>query len=209
MEPVQTSYIAGTPYVGAEVKMYHGPGGHRGEFAAWDIVAAKKVWTIREDFPVWSGALVTAGDVAFYGTMDGWFKAVDARNGKVLWQFRTGSGIIAQPVTYRGPGGKQYIAVLSGVGGWPGAIVSGDLDARVEYTWWSQRRGFLRNTLNMGTCDVVMGVPTSLDMVLRTEPYYRSSYVFVTRPDFGSVPRTFDDARLAHARIGVQMIGND
>ena len=47
---------------------------------------------IKEDFPVWSGTLVTAGDVVFYGTMDGWFKAVDARNGKALWQFKTGSG---------------------------------------------------------------------------------------------------------------------
>ena len=61
--------------------------------------------------------------------MDGWFKAVDARNGKLLWQFKTGSGIIGQPMTYRGPDGKQYVAVLSGVGGWAGAIVAGDLDA--------------------------------------------------------------------------------
>jgi PQQ-dependent dehydrogenase (methanol/ethanol family) len=66
----QTSYIAGTPYVGADVKMKAGPGGHRGEFTAWDPVARRKAWSIKEDFPVWSGALVTAGDVAFYGTMD-------------------------------------------------------------------------------------------------------------------------------------------
>ena len=79
---------------------------------------------------MWSGALVTAGDVVFYGTMDGWFKAVDARTGKPLWQFKTGSGIIGQPVTYRGPDGKQYVAVLSGVGGWAGAIVAGGLDPR-------------------------------------------------------------------------------
>ena len=61
-------------------------------------------WTIKESFPVWSGALATAGDVVFYGTMDGWFKAVDARTGELLWQFKTGSGIIGQPITYRGPG---------------------------------------------------------------------------------------------------------
>ena len=126
----QASYIAGTPYVGATVRMKAGPGGHRGEFAAWDPVAQKAAWVIREDLPVWSGALVTAGDVAFYGTMDGWFKAVDARDGKPLWQFKTGSGIIGQPVSYRGPDGKQYVAVLSGVGGWAGAIVAGDLDPR-------------------------------------------------------------------------------
>ena len=73
---------------------------------------AKTVWTIKEKFPVWSGAVVTAGDVVFYGTMDGWFKAVDARTGKLLWQFKTGSGIIGQP-SVSGPDGKQYVAVLS------------------------------------------------------------------------------------------------
>jgi PQQ-dependent dehydrogenase (methanol/ethanol family) len=125
------NYIAGTPYVGAEVAMKAGPGdGHRGEYTAWDIAAGKPVWTIDERFPVWSGTLVTAGDVAFYGTMEGWFKAVDARTGKVLWQFKTGSGIIGQPTTYRGPDGHQYVAILSGVGGWSGAIVAADLDAR-------------------------------------------------------------------------------
>lgn len=129
-EATEANYIAGTPYVGAQVRMKPGPGGHRGEFSAWDIRAGKEVWTIRERFPVWSGALVTAGDVAFYGTMEGWFKAVDARSGKLLWQFRTGSGIIGQPITYRGPDGRQYVAILSGVGGWAGAIVAGDLDPR-------------------------------------------------------------------------------
>jgi glucose dehydrogenase len=74
--------------------------------------------------------LVTAGDIVFYGTMDGWFKALDARSGKELWRFKTGSGIIGQPVTFRGPGGRQYVAIASGVGGWAGAIVSGRLDPR-------------------------------------------------------------------------------
>jgi lanthanide-dependent methanol dehydrogenase len=126
----ETSYIAGTPYVGADVKMKAGPGGHRGEFSAWDPVARKKVWSIKEDFPVWSGAMVTAGDVVFYGTMDGWFKAVDARDGKLLWKHKMSSGVIGQPVSYRGPDGHQYVAVLAGVGGWAGAVVSGGLDAR-------------------------------------------------------------------------------
>jgi PQQ-dependent dehydrogenase (methanol/ethanol family) len=129
-EGVEVNYIAGTPYVGANIKMYAGPGGYRGEFSAWDPVAARKVWSIEENFPVWSGALATAGDVVFYGTMDGWFKAVHARTGQALWQFKVGSGVISQPVTYRGPDGKQYVAVLSGVGGWAGAIVAGDLDPR-------------------------------------------------------------------------------
>jgi PQQ-dependent dehydrogenase (methanol/ethanol family) len=129
-ESVQTSYIAGTPYVGAEVRVNPGPGGNRGEFTAWDIIEGKKVWSIKERFPLWSGAVATAGGLVFYGTMDGWFKAVDAQTGDLLWQFQTGSGIIGQPTTYRGPDGHQYVAILSGVGGWAGAIVSGDLDPR-------------------------------------------------------------------------------
>lgn len=130
---VETGYIAGTPYVGAEVEMYGGPGGYRGEFMAWDPVAREKVWAIKEEFPVWSGAVVTAGDIAFYGTMDRWFKAVDAVTGEVLWKFRTGSGIIGQPVVYADDNGRQYVAVLSGVGGWSGAIVPGALDPDVPF----------------------------------------------------------------------------
>jgi PQQ-dependent dehydrogenase (methanol/ethanol family) len=120
-----TGYIAGTPYVGAEVMMYPGPGGNRGEFIAWDPAAARKVWAIPERFPVWTGGLVTAGDVVFYGTMEGWFKAVDARSGKVLWRIKTGSGAVGNPITYLGPDGKQYVAVYSGVGGWSGAVALG------------------------------------------------------------------------------------
>jgi lanthanide-dependent methanol dehydrogenase len=129
-EGVEANYIAGTPFVGANVKMYAGPGGHRGEVTAWDPVARKPVWKLKEHFPVWSGALATAGDLVFYGTMDGWAKALDARTGREVWKFKVGSGIIAPPMTYRGPDGKQYIAFLSGVGGWAGAIVAGDLDPR-------------------------------------------------------------------------------
>jgi lanthanide-dependent methanol dehydrogenase len=129
-EGTEANYIAGTPYVAAIVKMYAGPGGHRGLVTAWDPVGRKAVWQVEEKFPVWSGSLVTAGDVVFYGTMDGWFKALDARSGKELWRFKTGSGIIGQPITYRGPDGKQYVAVLAGVGGWAGAVVAGGLDIR-------------------------------------------------------------------------------
>jgi len=124
------NYIAGTPFVGADVKMYAGPGGNRGVFTAWDPVAQRKVFEIKEDLPLWSPALATAGGLVFYGTMDGWFKAIDARTGKLLWQFKTGSGIIGQPISYRGPDGRQYIAVPSGIGGWAGAIVSANLDPR-------------------------------------------------------------------------------
>jgi alcohol dehydrogenase (cytochrome c) len=128
MQGTQANYIAGTPYVGANVRMYAGPGGNRGEFTAWDPVAGKPVWKVKEDFPAWSGTVVTAGNVVFYGTMDGWFKALDATNGTLLWQFKVGSGIIGQPVVYKGPDGKEYVAVLAGVGGWAGAIVSGGLN---------------------------------------------------------------------------------
>src|SRR5581483_10876368 len=125
----------GTPYVGVNEKMYAGADDpdKLGYYTAWDLVNKKIVWRVKEKFPVWSGTVVTAGDVAFYGTMDGLFKCIDARpdhNGQLLWQFKTGSGIIGQPTTFKGPDGKQYVAILSGVGGWAGAVVSGDLDIR-------------------------------------------------------------------------------
>ena len=103
MQGLQANYISGTPYVGANVRMYAGPGGNSGVFSAWDPVKAKTVWSVKEMFPGWSGALATAGDVVFYGNMEGWFKALDARTGTLLWQFKTGSGIIGQPITYKGP----------------------------------------------------------------------------------------------------------
>jgi glucose dehydrogenase len=77
------------------------------------------VWSDKEKFPAWSGVLTTKGGVAFYGTMDGWFKAVDTKTGKELWKFHTPSGIIGNPISYM-HGGKQYVAILSGVGGWAG-----------------------------------------------------------------------------------------
>jgi alcohol dehydrogenase (cytochrome c) len=126
----RANYIAGTPFVGAEVVMKGGPGGHRGTLTAWDVSGSRALWSIKERFPVWSGVLATAGDVVFYGTMDRWFKAVDAQSGRLLWQYQVGSGIVGQTMTYRGPDGRQYVAVLSGVGGWSGALVAGDLDAR-------------------------------------------------------------------------------
>ena len=125
---MEANYIAGTPYLGADARMYAGPGGNRGVLTAWDPVAARPVWRIREDLPLWSGALATGGDVVFYGTMDGVFKAVDARSGRLLWRFRMNSGTIGLPVTYRGPDGRQYVAILAGIGGWSGAIVAGGLD---------------------------------------------------------------------------------
>ncbi len=129
-EGVEANYISGTPYVAAIVKMYAGPGGNRGVVTAWNPAERRAVWVVKEKFPVWSGTVVTAGDVVFYGTMDGWFKALNARDGSELWKFKVGSGIIGQPMVYRGPDGKEYVAVLSGVGGWAGAVVAGGLDVR-------------------------------------------------------------------------------
>ena len=117
-------YMAGVPYLGARLLMFPGWGGHLGELIAWDGAKGKKVWGVKEPFPVWGGGLATAGDVVFYGTMDGWFKAVDARSGEVLWKHKVGSSIIGDPMTFLGPDGNQYVAVYSGVGGWFGAPVS-------------------------------------------------------------------------------------
>jgi len=133
-EGLEANYIAGTPYVGASVKMYAGPGGKRGGVNAWDAARGKAVWHIDENFPVWSGVLVTAGGVVFYGTMDGWFKAVDARDGRELWKFKVGSGIVGNPISYTGPDGKQYIAVYSGIGGWMGAVAFPDVSTDDPYT---------------------------------------------------------------------------
>ena len=119
-EGVEIKYQAGQPYVGAIIVSSPGPGGHRGEFMAWDASTGKKVWGIKEGLAAWGGALATAGDVVFYGTMEGWLKAVHAESGEVLWKFKTPSGIIGNPITYMGPDGKQYVAILSGVGGWSG-----------------------------------------------------------------------------------------
>jgi PQQ-dependent dehydrogenase (methanol/ethanol family) len=121
-EGTAVNYIEGTPYLGASVRMYPGPGGYQGELVAWDVANARKAWSIKEStLPVYSGVLSTGGDLVFYGTMDGWFRAVDAHNGKVLWQLKTASGIVGDPITFLGPDGKQYIAIYSGVGGWMGA----------------------------------------------------------------------------------------
>ena len=122
----RASHLRGTPFMGINSPYSAGPGGNLGTFMAWDAATGKKVWENKETYPNWSGALVTAGDVAFYGTLDGWFKSVDARTGKVLSKFKVGSGVVGNPITYRGPDGKQYVAVYAGIGGdW--LLLSGDV----------------------------------------------------------------------------------
>ncbi|HEX2528799.1 MAG TPA: lanthanide-dependent methanol dehydrogenase XoxF5 [Geminicoccus sp.] len=119
-EPFRVSYTAGQPYVGATLSMYPPKGDtHMGNFVAWDAAKGEAVWSLPEQFSVWSGALATKGGVVFYGTLEGYLKAVDAKTGKELYKFKTPSGIIGNVTTYE-HAGKQYIAVLSGVGGWAG-----------------------------------------------------------------------------------------
>ena len=132
-EAREVSYIPGTPYIGGNAPEVAGPGGYRGEFIAWDATTGKKVWGIKEPYPVWGGALATKGDVVFYGTLDGWFKAADARTGKVLWKFKVGSGVVGNPMTYLGPDGKQYVAIYAGIGGDMGLLIAGDVAANLPY----------------------------------------------------------------------------
>jgi len=121
-----TTYIVGTPFIGLNAPYKPGPGGNLGALIAWDAAGGKQVWAIKEKYPVWSGALATAGGVVFYGTLDGWFRAVDAKTGSALWKFKVGSGVVGNPITFTGPGGKQYVAVYAGIGGdW--ALLAGDV----------------------------------------------------------------------------------
>jgi len=135
-EPFKVSYTAGQPYVGATVDMYPPKGDNNlGNFIAWDPSTGKIVWSDPEPFSVWSGALATAGDVVFYGTLEGYLKAVDMQTGKELYRFKTPSGIIGNVNTFT-HGGKQYVAVLSGVGGWAGiGMAAGLTQAPVAEGW--------------------------------------------------------------------------
>ena len=119
-EPFRVSYTAGQPYVGATLAMYPPEGDtHMGNFIAWDADKGEIVWSKKERFSVWSGALATAGDIVFYGTLEGYLKAVDSKTGEELYKFKTPSGIIGNVTTYK-HNGKQYVAVFSGIGGWAG-----------------------------------------------------------------------------------------
>ena len=126
-EPFAVEYVAGQPYVGATLSMYP-PTGEKnmGNFIAWDASNGKIVWSKPERFSVWSGALTTAGDIVFYGTLEGYLKAVDL-NGKELWKFKTPSGIIGNVFTYQYKG-KQYVGVFSGIGGWAGIGMAAGLE---------------------------------------------------------------------------------
>ena len=135
-EPFRVSYTAGQPYVGATLSMYPPSGdSNMGNFIAWDGKTGKIVWSNPELFSAWGGALATAGGVVFYGTLEGYLKAVDAKTGKELYKFKTPSGIIGNVMTYE-HGGRQYVAVLSGVGGWAGiGLAAGLLQPQEAQKW--------------------------------------------------------------------------
>ena len=140
-EPFEVEYTAGQPYVGATLSMF--PAGrdvltgkknkstNLGQFTAWDATKGEIKWSKNEPFSVWSGALATAGDVVFYGTLEGYLKAVDANTGKELYKFKTPSGIIGNVNTWEYKG-KQYIGVLSGLGGWAGIGMAAGLEGDTE-----------------------------------------------------------------------------
>ncbi len=140
-EPFEVEYTAGQPYVGATLNMY--PAGkdvktgqkngstNLGVFIAWDPTTGKIVWAKDEPFSVWSGAVATAGDVVFYGTLEGYLKAVDAKTGEELYKFKTPSGIIGNVNTWT-HNGKQYVGVLSGIGGWAGIGMAAGLQGETE-----------------------------------------------------------------------------
>jgi PQQ-dependent dehydrogenase (methanol/ethanol family) len=136
-EPFRVEYVSGQPYVGATLSMF--PAGrvtgdgsdNLGNFIAWDAAKGEIVWSVPEQFSVWSGALATAGDIVFYGTLDGRLKAVDAGSGAELYSFKTPSGIIGNVNTWTFEG-KQYIGVLSGVGGWAGIGMAAGLEGDTD-----------------------------------------------------------------------------
>ena len=141
-EPFRVSYTAGQPYVGATLSMFPAPDSHggMGNFIAWDPIKGEIKWSLPEQFSVWSGALATAGDVVFYGTLEGYLKAVDAETGKELYKFKTPSGIIGNVFTYEREG-KQYVGVLSGVGGWAGIGLAAGLTNPMNAEAWQNAAG--------------------------------------------------------------------
>ena len=136
-EPFAVEYVAGQPYVGATLSMF--PAGrvtqdgtdNLGNFIAWDAAKGEIVWSLPERFAVWSGALATAGDIVFYGTLEGYLKAVDAETGAELYRFKTPSGIIGNVNTWT-HNGKQYVGILSGIGGWAGIGMAAGLQGDTE-----------------------------------------------------------------------------
>ena len=145
------------PFVGALLNMYPASPDVRGRFIAFDAVSGETKWAIDDMFQDWSGALSTAGGVAFYGTLDGWFRAVDLNDGKVLYQFHCPSGIVGNPMTFM-HGGKQYVAVLTGVGGWAAIGLAADLAKSSEGLGAVGLTATLGDYTNLGGTLMVFGL---------------------------------------------------
>ena len=163
-EPFRVSYTAGQPYVGATLEMF--PAGrdkgetHTGNFIAWDAKTGKIVWSNKEQFSVWGGATSTDGGVTFYGTLEGYLKAVDTKTGKELYKYKTPSGIIGNVTTYE-TGGKQYVAVLSGVGGWAGIGLAAGLSKSNEGLGAVGNYASLANYTQLGGVLSVFALPNN------------------------------------------------
>ncbi len=150
MDVIEAKYVAGQPWVGAGITMHPGPDGVTGGFMAWDGLKGQAKWYNKESYSIWSGVLATGANLVFYGTLDRWFKAVDANTGHALWQFQVGSGVVGNPFTYMHHG-KQYIGVYSGIGGWAGIAINqglsqdsdgaGAAGAYRELTHWNAAPG--------------------------------------------------------------------
>src|ERR1700738_625056 len=169
-EPFKVSYTAGQPYVGATLSMFPPQGDNNlGNLIAWDPSAGKIVWSDPEPFSVWSGALATAGDVVFYGTLEGYLKAVDMQSGKELSRFKTPSGIIGNLNTYT-HGGKQYIAVLSGGGGWAGIGMAGGVTKDTDGLGAVGAYKALANYTQLGGVLTVFGLPEQPSVRLTKTP---------------------------------------
>ena len=130
-EPMESKYVAGQPWVGATLTMFPGPDGVMGGFMAWDGLKGKSVWYNKEKFSAWGGALATGSNLVFYGTLDRWLKALDGNTGKELWKYQVGSGIVGNAMTYAYKG-KQYVGVLSGIGGWAGVAMNLGLENETD-----------------------------------------------------------------------------
>ncbi|GBQ49042.1 methanol/ethanol family PQQ-dependent dehydrogenase [Acidomonas methanolica] len=131
-EPFMLPYRAGQFFVGATLSIYPGPKGNRqtgegsGQIKSYDAITGKMSWSKMERFAVWGGTMSTAGNLVFYGTLDGFIKARDSRTGELLWKFKLPSGVVGNPITFEHKG-VQYVAIYYGVGGWPGVGLVFDL----------------------------------------------------------------------------------
>jgi glucose dehydrogenase len=158
-EPFKVSYTAGQPYVGAHLSMFPPPGDNNlGNFIAWDAGNGQILWSNPEPFSVWSGALATAGEIVSYGTLEGYLKVVDMQTGKELYRFKTPSAIIGNVNTFSHRG-KQYIAVLSGVGGWAGIGMAAGLTEDIAGLGAVGAYKALANYTQLGGVLTVFGLP--------------------------------------------------